>query len=95
MNRLRVRVPEGHLEGYLRELERRTIRCGEGEMAARFGFYRTENVRRPPALVFVVAARFPSRQGGGGGPHVGMERDRLLIQADDRLPGIVGAFVHL
>src|SRR5207237_983197 len=59
MDGLGFRILNGHLEGYLRELKRRTVRCGECEMAADFGFYGTEDISRAAALVFVISSRFP------------------------------------
>src|SRR5271157_4617166 len=95
MDSLGFRVLKGQLEGYMRELNRRTIRRGECEVPARLRLYRAENIGCTTALVFVIPPRFPSRCSGRGWPDVGMQRDRLLIQAHHRLLWIAGLFVRL
>ena len=54
-------------DGDLGELKTRTIRRGEGEMTARFGLYRAEDIGRPAPLVSVIPARLasPRRRVGG------------------------------
>src|SRR5437868_9731553 len=89
MDGLGFRILNGHLEGYLRELKRRTVRCGECEMAAGFGLYGAEDISRAAALVFVISSRFPPRYGWTGRADVGVQRDGLIIQSDNRLFGIV------
>jgi len=64
-------------------------------MAACFGLYHAENIGRAAALVFVITPGFASRHGRRGGANIGVQRDRLLIQAYDRLLGIVGLFIRL
>ena len=64
-------------------------------MAARLGFYRAENVGGPAALVFVVPSGFPSWHGRRGRPHIGVQSDRLLIQADHWFLRVIRPFVHL
>ena len=95
MDRLRFRVCHCQGDGNLSELEARTIRRGEGEMAARLRFYGAENIGGPAALIFVIPSRFPSWHRRRGGPHVGVQGDRLLIQADHRLLRVIRPFVHL
>src|SRR4029077_18000756 len=82
------------MEGYLRELKRRTVRRREGEVPARFGFYGAENVGCAAALVFVVAPCFPSWCSRRGWADVGMQRDWLLVQTHHRFLGIVGFFIR-
>ena len=82
-------------DGNLSELKARTIRRGEGEMTTRFRLYRAENIGRAATFVFVIASRFPPRFGRRGGPDIGVQRDRLLVQADHRFLGIVGLFIRL
>jgi hypothetical protein len=64
-------------------------------MAARLGLDRAEYVGRATAFIFVVSSGFPPRNGGRKGTHIGMQRDRFLVQADDRLLWIVGLFIGL
>ena len=89
-----VRIGQGQLEQDLRELEPRPIRRGEREMPAGLGFHGTEDIGCTAALVFIVLSRFLARLGGRTGPDIGMERDRLFVQAQYRLFGIVGTFVR-
>jgi hypothetical protein len=53
MDGLRFRILKGQLKNDLCELDRRAIRCGECEMAARLWLYRAENMalRRNPGGV--------------------------------------------
>src|SRR5260370_3221341 len=95
MDGLRCRVLQGKVEGYLRELQGRTIRRREGEMAACFGFYCAENISRPATLVLVVPSRFPSWRRRRAGADIGMEGDRLLIQAQQALFGIARFLIPL
>src|ERR1019366_5186419 len=95
MDGLGLRVLKSQLESYLGEFNRCTIWCGECEVPARLRLYRTENIGCTTALVFVIPSRFPSRCCGRGWPDVGMQRDRLLIQAHHRLLWIAGFFIRL
>src|SRR5258708_4175622 len=95
MDGLRCRVLQGQLEGYLRELQGRTIRRREGEMAACFGFYCAENISRPATLVLVVPSRFPSWRRRRAGTDIGMGGDGLLIPAPQGLWGIEGFLILL
>ena len=63
-------------------------------MAAGLLLYSAENISRTAALVFVIASRFPSRPGGGEGTDLGMQRNRLLIQAHHGLLRIVWLFIR-
>jgi len=63
-------------------------------MATGFGLYGAEDISRAAALVFVISSRFPPRRGRRGRTDVGVQRDRLLIQAHHRLLGIVGLFIR-
>ena len=87
------RVLKSQFEGHLGELEAGAIRRGEGEVTARFRLDRAENIGCAAALVFVVAPCFAPRFGRRGGTNVGVQRDRLLIQADYRFLRIVRLFV--
>src|ERR1017187_3036337 len=94
MDGLGFRVLKSQLEGYLRKLNRRTIWRREYEVLARLRLYRTENIGGTTALVFVILPRFPSRCRWRGWPDVGMQRDRLLIQAHHRFLWIAGFFIR-
>ena len=91
----RFRVLHGQLADHLGELESRAIRGGKGEMPAGFRFYGAENIGGTAALVLIVPPRFASRLGWGGGPNIGVQRDRLLIQAHHRFGGSARFFVRL
>src|SRR5713101_8924538 len=79
----------------LSELEARTIRCHESEMAARLRFYSTENIGGPAPLIFVVPSRLSSWNRWRSGPQVGVQSDRLLVYAEHRLLRVIRPFVHL
>ena len=76
------------------KLKARTIRRGEGEMAPGLRLYRTEHIGRAAAFVLVVASRFSPRFDRRGGSDIGVERDRLLVQTDYGLLGIVWLFIR-
>ena len=95
VDRFRFRVCHRQGDGNLSELEARTIRRGEGEMTAGLRFYGAEDIGGPATLIFVIPPRLPSRHRRRGGPHVGMQGDRLLVQTDHRLLRVVRPFVHL
>src|SRR5580658_7168611 len=82
------------MEGYLRELKRRTVRRREGKVPARFGLYGAENVGGAAALVFVVASGFPSWCSRRGWADIGMQGDWLLVQTHHWFLGIVGFFIR-
>jgi hypothetical protein len=67
---------------------------GKGEVSARFGLYRTENIGRTAAFVFVIAPGFPTGDGRRGGADIGMQSDRLLVQTHHRLFGIEWLFIY-
>ena len=87
------RVLQSQFEGHLGELEAGAIRRGEGEVTASLRLYGAENIGRAAALVFVVLSCLASRLGRRGWPHIGMQRDRLLIQTDYRLLRIIRPLV--
>ena len=64
-------------------------------MTTRFRLYGAENISGAAAFVFVVPSRLPPRLGRRGGTNIGMQSDRLLVQAEHRLLGIVWLFVRL
>src|SRR4051794_21444427 len=88
MNGFGCWVLTGQVEGHLRELKSRTIRCGERKVSARFRFYRTEDIGCPATLVFVIASGLSSRFSRRGRTDIRMERDRFLVQAQHWLTGI-------
>ena len=63
-------------------------------MTARFGLDRAENISGAAAFLFVITSCFPPRLGWRGGTDIGVERDRLLVQADHGLLGIVWLFIR-
>ncbi len=93
VNRFGVRIGERQIEDYLGEFEAGTVRCRVGEMTSGFRLYRAENIGGTAPLVLVVAARFTSRLGRRGRPHIGMQRNRLLVHTNHRLFRIVRRFV--
>ena len=90
VNSVGIRILDGQMEGHSSERKRRTVGRGEGEVPSRSGFYRAEDIGRAVALVFAVAPCFASRRGRGRRPDIGVQRDRLLIQANHGLLRIVG-----
>ena len=64
-------------------------------MTTHFRLYCAENISRAAAFVFVVPSRFPPRLDRRGGTNIGMERDRLLVQAEHRLMRVVRLFIRL
>src|ERR1035437_6438949 len=85
MDRLCLRICHRHSDRDTSELEARAIRRRESEMAARLRLYGTENIGGPAALIFVIPSRFSSWNRRRGGPQIGVQRDRLLIDADYRV----------
>jgi hypothetical protein len=63
-------------------------------VSAHFGYYGAEDIGRAAALVFVIAPGFPPRCSRRGGAEVGMQGDRLLVQAHHRLLGIIWFFIR-
>ena len=51
-------------------------------MAAGFRFYRAEDIGGAAAFIFVVLSGLAARFGVRGGSNVGMQGDRLFVQAD-------------
>src|SRR5229473_7714063 len=92
MDSLDFWILNGQVKGYLRELERRPVWRGECEVPARLRLYGAENISCAAALVFAIPPRFAPRLGRRGRADIGVQRDWLLIQAHDRLLGIVGLF---
>ena len=82
-------------DGHLREFEARSVRRGEREMPACFRLYGAENIGRAAPFVFVIPSGFPPGFGRRGKTNIGVQSDRLLVQADHRLLRIVGLFVRL
>ena len=58
------RVSERQIDSNFDELGRRPVRRGKSEMAAGFRFYRTKEVGRAPAFIFVVLSGLATRFGG-------------------------------
>lgn len=63
-------------------------------MATRLGFDDAEDVGGAAPPILVIAFRHVPRARRMGRPHVGMERDRLFIEADHRLLRVVRPFVE-
>ena len=85
MDGLGMWILKSQLKDDFGKLKRRTIRSGKSEVATRLGLDRAEHVGRATAFVFVVSSGFPPRNGRRKGRHLGMQRDRFLVQADYRL----------
>ena len=89
----------GHLHGrftgtgYAFEFVRVACAWREREMAADLRLYCAENIGCAAAFVFTIPSRFPPRLGRRGGSDLGMQCDRLLVQADHRVCSIVRPFV--
>ena len=75
------------------ELRAGTIGGGGGEMPAGLRLHDAKYVRRAAPFVLVVLLGWFPRLRRDRRSHVRMQRDRFLIQAEDRLGGIVGLLV--
>ena len=95
MNGLGFRILNGQLECHLGEFKPRTVRRGKGEVPTCFGLYCAEDIGRAAALILVITPSFTPRHGRRGRADVGVQGDWFLIQAHDRLLGIVGLFIRL
>jgi hypothetical protein len=95
MDGLRFRLLKGQMADYLSELNARTIWCGTGEVASRFGLYGAENISRATSFIFVIPSCLASRRGWRGGTDIGMQRYRLLNQAHYGVFGVTGPFIRL
>ena len=89
-----LRVLHRQMAGDLCELKSGPVGRWEGEVPARFGFYRTEDIGRPAPLVFIVLSGFPARCGRRGGADIGVQRDRLFVQTHHGLLRIVWPFIR-
>lgn len=79
---LRVPVLDRQLADNTGELESGAIRCREGEVAADLWFHDAENIGRAATLVLAIASRFTPRFGWRGGPNIGMQGNRLLVETN-------------
>src|SRR5215831_15673093 len=93
MDGFRFRVCQCQADRYLSELEAGTVRRGEGEVLTGLWFYGAEDIGCPAAFVFVIPARFPPWCCRRGWSHIGVQGNRLLIQADYRWFPVVGPLV--
>lgn len=75
------------------ELRAGPVGGGGGEVPACLRLHNAKYVRRAAAFILVVLLGYLTRLGRDRRSHVGMQRDRLLIQAEYGLGGIVGLFV--
>src|SRR4029453_14061898 len=94
MDGLRFRVCQGHTDRHLGEFKARTIWRGEGEVPPSLWLYGAEDVGGSAAFVLVVPARFPALRCRRRRPHISVQGDRLLIQADYRLLLVVGPLIY-
>ena len=67
---------------HLGELEARPIRRGAGEVPSGLWLYSAEDIGGPAALVFVIPAHLTSWRCRRGWPHIGVQGDGLLIEAE-------------
>ena len=70
-----------------------TVGGGGGEVPAALRLHDAEYIRRAATFILVVLLGYLTRLGRDRRSHVGMQRDRFLIQAKDGLGGIVGLLV--
>ena len=66
---------------------------GQGEMPTGFRLHGAEDIGGAAAFVLVVPFRRPAGGSGNRRPEVGVQRDRLLVQADHRFRSGVGLFI--
>jgi len=89
VDRFNCRMGDGQVESNLRELKPRPIRRREGEMASRLWLDRAKHIGDTAAFVFAVPSGRAPRRRRRGRADIGVERDRLFVQANDRLFGII------
>src|SRR5438270_13287002 len=70
-----------------------TIRCRRGEVPPSLRLNNTKYVRRAAPFVLIVLLGWAARLGRDRRAHIGVQRYRLFVQANDRLGGIVGIFI--
>ncbi len=75
------------------ELGAGTIRCRRGEVPPGLGLHDAKYVRGAAPLVLIVLLGGLPRFGWDWRAHIGVQRYRFFIQANDRLGGIVGLFI--
>ena len=66
---------------------------GQGEMPTGFRLHGAEDIGGAASLVLVIPFGHPAGCGRNRRPDVGVQRDRLLVQADHRFSGVVGLFI--
>src|SRR6267154_1887620 len=71
----------------------RTIRCRRGEVPPGLWLNDTKYVRRAAPFVLIVLLGWAARLGRDRRAHIGVQRYRLFVQANDRLGAIVGLFI--
>jgi hypothetical protein len=75
------------------ELRAGTVGCGGSEVSPGFRLYGAKDIRRPAPFILVVSLGYLPWLGRDRRSHVGMQRNRFLIQANNGLGGIVGFLV--
>src|SRR3989475_11704148 len=75
------------------ELGAGTIRCRRGEVPPGLWLHDAKYVRRAAPLVLIVLFGWLPRLGWDRRAHIGVQHDRLFVQANDRLGGIVRLFI--
>jgi hypothetical protein len=94
MNLRRTGVAKGELKDHLGELKAGSVRRGEGEMTASLGLYRTEDIGRSASLLLAISFGQAARTCWPRGANLGMERDWLLIHANDRFGSTIRLLIH-
>jgi hypothetical protein len=95
MNDLGCRVCQRQRDRYLSELKTRTIRRREREMTASFRLYCAEILAVPQRSYSLSGLASRPRSGRRGGTNIGVQGNRLLVQADHRFLRVVWLFVRL
>lgn len=93
MNRGGIWVSLDQVAGDGRELGGGTIRGSEGKVLAGLRLHGAEDIGSAATLVFTVLSRLPSRRSGWRRSDIGMQGDRLFVQADDWFLGIIRFFI--
>ena len=84
VNRRGGRVLHCYFAGEPRELKGGSIRGGRGEVVARLGLHRAENISRATSLVLVISSGLPPRHSRRRRTDVSVQRDWLFVHADHR-----------
>ena len=93
VNRSRPGIAAHHRLQRLGKFWRGAVGGRQGEMPTSFRLHGAEDIGGAASFVLVVPFRRPAGGSGNRRPDVGVQRDRLLVQADHRFRSGVGLFI--